>query len=241
MVKQSVRQMDSVKKRICGVKQTKTTKTKTKNNKKKVIVGNSNDNDNNNINIDVNVDYNNDTTTINRVPLMRKATALWLIDNTSLSFKQIADFCGIHLLEIEGMADGDVGVGITPANPINNNQLTRKIIDECEKDPNKSLILNIPVADDIVLEKKKRKNNTYVPIAKRGDKPDGIAYLLKFYPDITDKQIRRLINTTTPMIESIRHKTHWNIKEIKPRDPVSLGLCSQSQFNTVVEEIEKRG
>lgn len=191
--------------------------------------------DNSNINGNSNIRINNNS---NKVPLMKKATALWLIDNTSLSFKQIADFCHIHILEIEGMADGDVGTGITPANPIDNHQLTRQMIEDCEKDNTKPLVLNDNVADEITIEQKKRKNNTYVPIARRGDKPDGIAYLLKFYPDITDKQIRRLISTTTPMIESIRNKTHWNIKEIKPRDPVSLGLCSQSQFNTVVEEVE---
>ena len=202
--------------------------------KKNSSLNNDSINDNHSINVNGNGNSS-------RIPLMRKATALWLIDNTSLTFKQIADFCHIHILEIEGMADGDVALGITPANPIDNHQLTRQMIEDCEKDSNKELILNDNIADDIVIEHKKRKNNTYVPIARRGDKPDGIAYLLKFYPDITDKQIRRLINTTTPMIESIRNKTHWNIKEIKPRDPVSLGLCSQSQFNTVVEEVRSNG
>ena len=171
--------------------------------------------------------------------LMKKATALWLIDNTSLTFEQIADFCGIHVLEVQGMADGDVSSSITPLNPIDSNQLTREMIVSCEKDSKKKLELKENVADTIVVEKKGRKSNTYVPIARRGDKPDGIAFLLKYYPDITNEQIRRLINTTTPMIESIRNKTRWNIKEIKPRDPVILGLCSQSQFNSVVEEIKK--
>lgn len=170
---------------------------------------------------------------------MRKATALWLIDNTSLTFEQIADFCGIHVLEVQGMADGDVSSSITPLNPIDSNQLTREMIAACEKDSKKKLELRENVADTIIVEKKGRKNNTYVPIARRGDKPDGIAFLLKYYPDITNEQIRRLINTTTPMIESIRNKTRWNIKEIKPRDPVILGLCSQSQFNSVVDEVKK--
>ena len=171
--------------------------------------------------------------------LMKKATALWLIDNTSLTFEQIADFCGIHVLEVQGMADGDVSNSITPLNPIDSNQLTREMIAACEKDSKKKLELRENVADTIVIEKKGRKSNTYVPIARRGDKPDGIAFLLKYYPDITNEQIRRLINTTTPMIESIRNKTRWNIKEIKPRDPVMLGLCSQSQFNSVVDEVKK--
>lgn len=173
-------------------------------------------------------------------PLMKKATAMWLIENTSLTFKQISDFCDIHLLEIQGMADGDVAGGITPSNPIDNNQLTREMIESCEKNPKKKLELKKLVADDIVVKKKGRKDNTYVPFARRGDKPDAIAYLLKFYPNITDKQIRELINTTTPMIQSIRDKTRWNIKDIKPRDPVMLGLCSQTQFNAVVEKIENK-
>jgi hypothetical protein len=176
----------------------------------------------------------------NKIPLMRKATALWLLDNTSLTFEQISDFCKIHILEIQGMADGDVANGITPANPIDNNQLTREMIESCENDKNKPLVLSEIIADTVVIEKKGRKNNTYVPMARRGDKPDGIAYLLKFYPNITNKQIVRLISTTTPVIESIRNKTFWNIKEVKPRDPVMLGLCSQSQFNSVIEEIDSK-
>ncbi|MDR2077568.1 MAG: DUF1013 domain-containing protein [Rickettsiales bacterium] len=179
---------------------------------------------------------------MSKTPLMKRATAMWLIDNTSLTFKQIADFCGIHMLEVQGMADGDVANNIAPSNPIDNNQLTRETIEECESDPSRQLVMKQNIADSIVLEKKGRKSNTYVPMARRGDKPDGILYLLKFYPDITDRQIRRLINTTTPIVESIRNKTHWNIKEIKPRDPVILGLCSQSQFNAVIDEIgEKSG
>lgn len=186
-----------------------------------------------------NTDITLSTTNTRKVPLMRKATALWLLDNTSLTFQQIADFCNIHILEIQGMADGDVSTGITPSNPIDNNQLTREMIESCEKDSSKKLELKETLADEIVVKKKGRKNNTtYVPMARRGDKPDGIAYLLKFYPNITDKQIRELINTTTPMIRSIRERTRWDIKEIKPRDPVMLGLCSQAQFNAVVEGVE---
>ena len=184
-----------------------------------------------------NTDIGINITNTRKVPLMRKATALWLLDNTSLTFQQIADFCNIHILEIQGMADGDVSTGITPSNPIDNNQLTREMIESCEKDSSKKLELKETLADEIVVKKKGRKNNTYVPMARRGDKPDGIAYLLKFYPNITDKQIRELINTTTPMIRSIRERTRWDIKEIKPRDPVMLGLCSQAQFNAVVEGV----
>ena len=208
----------------------KVKKVKVKNNKKK----------NNSIDmIDSDYDNNSNSNNIKQVPLMRRATALWLIDNTSLTFQQIADFCDIHILEVEGMADGDVGSGITAQNPIDSGQLTREMINECENDKNKKLTLKKHVADDIVLKKSARKNNSYVPLARRGDKPDAIMYLLKYYPNITDQQIRTLISTTTPMINSIRNRTFWNIKEVKPRDPVILGLCSQGKFNSVVGEMER--
>jgi hypothetical protein len=174
-----------------------------------------------------------------KAPLMRRATALWLIENTGLTFEQISKFCDIHLLEIQGMADGEVSSGLAPQNPIDNGQLTREMIDECENDPKKELELTDNVADSIEINKKSRKNTTYVPLAKREEKPNAIMFLLKYYPNITDKQIRTLVNTTTPVITSIREKTHWNIREIKPKDPVMLGLCSQAQFNAIVEEIKK--
>ena len=173
----------------------------------------------------------------NKLPLMRKAAAVWLVENTSLTFEQIADFCGMHELEIQGIADGDVASGIVGQSPINNGQLTREIIELCEKDPNKKLELKEQVTDNLDIVKKKK--GKYTPIARRGDKPNGIAYLLKYHPDITDAQIRKLIGTTTTMIDSIRNRTHWNIKEIVPRDPVLLGLCSQSLFDSVVDEIKK--
>lgn len=172
-----------------------------------------------------------------KTPLMPKATAMWLIDNTSLSFKQIADFCGLHELEVQGMADGDVAGDIMGRSPIESGQLTKENIIECEKDATKNLVLIEHISDSIEI-KKTRKNTTYVPMARRGDKPDGIMFLIKNYPNITDQQIRKLVSTTTPIIESIRNKTHWNIREIKPRDPVLLGLCSQSQFNAVINEIK---
>ncbi|MDR2760886.1 MAG: DUF1013 domain-containing protein [Rickettsiales bacterium] len=174
-----------------------------------------------------------------KIPLMRRATALWLIENTKLTFEQISKFCDIHPLEIQGMADGEVSSGLAPQNPIDSGQLTRGMIEECENDPKKDLELMGNVADNIETNKKSRKNNTYIPLAKREEKPNAIMFLLKYYPNITDKQIRTLINTTTPVITSIREKTHWNIREIKPKDPVMLGLCSQTQFNAIVEEIKK--
>ena len=203
---------------------------------KKVKVKNNNKNNNSIVDM---IDNSDNSNNVKQVPLMRRATALWLIDNTSLTFQQIADFCDIHILEVEGMADGDVGSGITAQNPIDNGQLTREMISECENDKNKKLTLKKHIADDIVLKKSGRKNNSYVPLARRGDKPDAIMYLLKYYPNITDQQIRTLISTTTPMINSIRNRTFWNIKEVKPRDPVILGLCSQGKFNSVVEEVER--
>lgn len=172
------------------------------------------------------------------LPLMRKATAVWLIENTSLTFKQIADFCGFHELEIQGIADGDVASGIIGENPINSGQLSKEEISRCEEDQNASLQLRQTVASEV--NKANKKSAKYTPIARRSGKPDGIAYLLKYYPDITNAQIRKLIGTTNNMIDSIRNKTHWNMKNIKPRDLVLLGLCSQSQFNEVVAKIDKQ-
>ncbi len=173
----------------------------------------------------------------NKLPLMRKAIAVWLVENTALTFEQIADFCGMHELEVQGIADGDVASGIVGQSPIDNGQLTREMIAECEKNPDKRLELKKQISEDLDIVKKKK--GKYTPIARRGDKPNGIAFLLKYYPDITDAQIRKLIGTTTTMIDSIRNRTHWNIKEITPRDPVLLGLCSQSLFNSVIDEVKK--
>lgn len=169
------------------------------------------------------------------LPLMRKATAVWLVDNTSLTFLQIANFCGLHELEIQGIADGDVATGIIGQNPIFSSQLTREEIKRCESDSKSNLILNKNVASEI---KASSKTSKYTPIARRQDKPDGISYLLKYYPEISNAQIKKLIGTTDKMIDSIRDKTHWNMKEIKSRDVVLLGLCSQSQFNDIISQLK---
>ncbi|MSP33415.1 MAG: DUF1013 domain-containing protein [Rickettsiales bacterium] len=166
------------------------------------------------------------------LPLMRKATAVWLIDNTSLTFDQIGRFCGLHELEVQGIADGDVATGIIGQNPIFSGQLTEDEVKRCEKDPERSLILNHNSAAEI--KSSSKKSGKYTPIARRQDKPDGISYLLKYYPEITNSQIKKLIGTTDAMIDSIRNRTHWNLKNIKPRDVVLLGLCSQSQFNEII-------
>lgn len=172
--------------------------------------------------------------TSQELPLMRKATAVWLVENTSLTFEQIADFCGLHELEVQGIADGDVASGIIGQNPIVSGQLTEAELKKCETDSTARLKLNHNVA--AVISKTAKKVGKYTPIARRQDKPDGIAFLLKYYPDITNLQIRKLIGTTNKMIDSIRNRSHWNIKNIKPRDVVLLGLCSQSQFNKIVLE-----
>jgi uncharacterized protein len=173
------------------------------------------------------------------LPLMRKATAVWLIENTSLTFVQISNFCGLHELEVQGIADGDVAAGIIGQNPILSAQLTQEEIARCEKDPKATLVLNRSVANEVKASGK--KVGKYTPIARRQDKPDGISYLLKYYPDITNTQIKKLVGTTDKMIDSIRDRSHWNMKNIKSRDVVLLGLCSQSQFNNVLQaKIEEK-
>lgn len=169
------------------------------------------------------------------LPLMRKATAVWLVENTSLTFLQIAKFCGLHELEVQGIADGDVASGIIGQNPVLSGQLTKEEIERCSKDPERSLVLNQSLTSSI---KSPKKLSKYTPIARRQDKPDGIFYLLKYFPEITNSQIKKLIGTTDSMIDSIRNRTHWNIKNIKPRDVVLLGLCSQSQFNETISSIK---
>ena len=167
---------------------------------------------------------------------MRKATAVWLVENTCLTFAQIAEFCGLHELEIQGIADGDVGSGIFGQNPVFSGQLSRQEIKRCEEDPEARLKITQSIASNITLSKK--KISKYTPIARRQDKPDAIAYLLKYYPEISNSQIKKLVGTTDKMIESIRQKTHWNIKNIKPRDLVLLGICSQSKMNEVAAQIK---
>lgn len=170
-------------------------------------------------------------------PLMPKGTAVWLINNTGLTFEQIADFCGMHLLEVQGIADGEVAVGVSEENPIITGQLTRAEITRCEEDPSASLKIIEVATPDVASGRKKAK---YIPIARRQDKPDGIMWILRNYPDMTDAQIGKLMGTTKNTVESIRHKEHWNTANIRPRDPVLLGLCSQVMLNKFIEDSEKR-
>ena len=172
--------------------------------------------------------------TDNNLPLMRKATAVWLVDNTALSFKQIADFCGLHELEVQGIADGDVAQGIVGQSPIFSGQLTKEEIEKCEQDSKLSLKISENAANKVKITGQKKSK--YTPIARRQDKPDGIAYLLKYYPELTNANIKKIVGTTDAMIDSIKTKSHWNMKNIKPRDVVLLGLCSQSRFNEILEK-----
>ena len=166
-------------------------------------------------------------------PLMAKATAVWLVDNTTLSFKQIADFCGMHELEVQGIADGDVAAGVKGFDPIANNQLTQDEIDKGEKDPLHKLKLKFNPA---ALGEEKRRGPRYTPLSKRQDRPAAILWLVKFHPELTDGQIGKLVGTTKPTIQSIRERTHWNISNIQPIDPVALGLCKQVELDAAVQK-----
>ncbi len=166
-------------------------------------------------------------------PIMAKATAVWLVDNTTLSFKQIADFCGLHELEVQGIADGDVASGVKGFDPVANNQLTQDEIEKAEADPLHSLKLKFNPA---ALGEEKRRGPRYTPLSKRQDRPNAILWLVKFHPELTDAQIAKLVGTTKPTIQSIRERTHWNIQQMEPIDPVALGLCKQSELDAAVQK-----
>lgn len=170
-------------------------------------------------------------------PLMAKATAVWLVDNTTLSFKQIADFCGLHELEVQGIADGDVAVGVKGFDPIANNQLDQSELDKAEKDPVYKLKLKFNPAS---VGEEKRRGPRYTPLSKRQDRPAAILWLVKFHPELADSQIGKLVGTTKPTIASIRERTHWNINNITPIDPVALGLCRQSELDAAVQKAAKK-
>ena len=170
-------------------------------------------------------------------PLMPKATAVWLIENTSLTFKQIADFCGLHELEIKGMADGDVSVGIKAYNPILSNQLTREEIELSSKDPNRPLQLK---EKNIDIEVKKMIGTKYTPIAQREDKPNAIAWLTKNYPMLADSQICKLVGSTKNTVDAIRNRKHWNMSNISPKDPVMANLCSQTELQAAIDKAKRK-
>ncbi len=170
---------------------------------------------------------------MDKKPLMAKATAVWLVDNTTITFKQIADFCGLHELEVQGIADGDVAAGVRGFDPIANNQLTQEEIEKAEKDPLHKLKLKFNAA---AVGEEKRRGPRYTPLSKRQDRPAAILWLVKFHPELTDGQISRLVGTTKPTIQAIRERTHWNINNIEPIDPVALGLCKQSELDAAVQK-----
>lgn len=171
------------------------------------------------------------------LPIMAKATAVWLVDNTTLSFKQIADFCGLHELEVSGIADGEVAIGVKGFDPIANNQLTAEEIKKAEEDPAHKLVLkHNPAAEG----EQQRRGPRYTPLSKRQDRPSGILWLVKFHPELSDAQISKLIGTTKPTIQSLRERTHWNISNISPVDPVALGLCKQLELDEAVRKAAKK-
>ena len=170
-------------------------------------------------------------------PIMAKATAVWLVDNTTISFKQIADFVGMHELEVQGIADGDVATGVKGFDPIANNQLTQDEIDSAQSNPLHKLKLKFNAA---AVGEEKRRGPRYTPLSKRQDRPASILWLVKFHPELTDGQISKLVGTTKPTIQAIRERTHWNIQNIQPIDPVALGLCKQSELDLVVQKAAKK-
>ncbi len=165
-------------------------------------------------------------------PLMPKATAVWLVDNTALTFEQIAEFCGLHVLEVSGIADGEVAIGIKGMDPVTAGQLTREEIARCEADAASRLALREFSHPE---PRKKGMGARYTPVSRRQDRPDAIAWLLRHHPELTDSQTGKLVGTTKPTIQSIRDRNHWNQPNIKPVDPVSLGLCSQIDLDAQVK------
>ncbi len=164
-------------------------------------------------------------------PLMPKATAVWLVENTSLTFEQIAEFCGLHALEVQAIADGEVANQMQGLDPVANGQTTAEEIARCQADPEARLQLS-PQA--IPPQYVRHKGPRYTPIAKRQDKPDAIAYLLRNHPELSDAQISKLIGTTKPTINAVRDRTHWNSPNIKPRHPVGLGLCTLDELDQAI-------
>lgn len=171
------------------------------------------------------------------LPIMAKATAVWLVDNTTLTFKQISDFCGLHELEVNGIADGEVAQGIKGFDPITNNQLTRDEIKKGEDKPIHKLELMYYAAAE---GEQKRRGPRYTPLSKRQDRPASILWLVKFHPELADSQISKLVGTTKPTIQALRERTHWNIANIQPIDPVALGLCNQVELDAAVQKAAKK-
>lgn len=171
--------------------------------------------------------------------LMPKATAVWLVDNTALTFEQIADFCGLHRLEVKGIADGDVAAGVRGADPVSNGQLTREEIAKAEGDSDYRMVAIKSRYDDLHQPRKKR-GPRYTPLSRRQSRPDAIAWLVRNHPELTDAQISKLIGTTKTTIQAVRDRTHWNSNNIKPTDPVTLGLTTQLDLDEQVRKASGR-
>jgi hypothetical protein len=171
------------------------------------------------------------------LPLMPKATAVWLVENTALTFRQIAEFCGLHPLEVQAIADEEVAVGIVGLDPIANGQLTREEIERCEKDSTAHLRM---AEAKTPRPSPKTKGPRYTPIAKRQERPDAIAWLLRHYPELSDAQISKLVGTTKSTITAVRERTHWKGANIKPVDPVDIGMCSYEDLLAAVQLARRR-
>lgn len=169
------------------------------------------------------------------IPIMPKGTAVWLIENTALTFAQIAKFCGMHELEVQALADEQGTSVIVAVNPIQLGQLTQDEIDRCAKDPDAELHLSAPLMPST----KKKSKRKYTPLIKRQDRPDAVAWLLKYYPDMSDTTIASLIAATKATVVSIRERLHSHVSELRPRDPVLLGFCSQLDLDSAVNELKK--
>ena len=169
-------------------------------------------------------------------PLMPKATAVWLVENTKISFKQIADFCNLHELEVKGIADGDVAKGIKAYNPILAGQLTRESIDEASKDSTKALVLNQKTLDI----KSQKKIKQYIPLSKRQDRPEAVLWLIKHYPQLSEGQIGKLVGSTKNTVTLIKNKKYWNSSNLQSKDPVVSNLCTQVDIKNAMEKANRR-
>jgi hypothetical protein len=171
------------------------------------------------------------------LPMMPKATAVWLVENTALTFQQIAEFCGLHELEVQAIADGEVVAGMTGLDPLASGQLTQEELDRVAADPSARLRL---ATTNIPLPVVRTKGARYTPVAKRQDKPDAIAFLIRHYPELSDAQISKLLGTTKETITKVRDRTHWNSPNIRPRDPIDLGLCSIMELQAALNRARRK-
>jgi len=174
---------------------------------------------------------------MNEIPLMPKATAVWLVENTSLSFKQIANFCNLHEVEVQGIADGEVAIGIKAYNPILAGQLTRDEIELSSKDLDRPLKLN---SKEIDISKKERKKPKYIPLSKRQDRPDALLWLIKNHSELLDSQMAKLVGTTKNTVLSIKKKNYWNYNNLSAKDPVAINLCTQLDLENAIERANRR-